>query len=260
MSKIAIANWKMNLSQQESVALGEELAAKMAVEPLAGVEVAVCPSFTALAAVKAVLGVNLPAGGQAIALGAQDVFWEEKGAFTSGISPQMLKEVGCQYTLIGHSERRQNMGETDEMVNRKVLAAVKADLIPVICVGETWEERQAGQQDLAIARQVAAALRDLKSEDIKKIIIAYEPVWVIGTGQAITPEQALYAVKVIRQQVGEGLGMEILSEKLQVLYGGSVSSNNVADFTGQDEIDGVLVGNKGLKVVDFYPLLQKIVA
>ncbi len=251
MSKIVLANWKMNLSLKQALVLGRRLTAKLDRQPLAGLEIGLCPSFPALAPVKAVLSND-------IALGAQDAFWETRGSFTSAVSPALLKEVGCRYVLLGHSERRACLGETDALVNRKLRAVIKAGLTPVLCVGETWEERRAGHQDLVLLRQVSAALRGIKPATIKKLLIAYEPVWVIGTGQAIAPAQAVYASQVIRQQVGDSLGMRIAASKLRLLYGGSVSADNVTDFVGPDKLDGVLVGRQSLKLTDFYPLLLKL--
>ncbi len=209
-----------------------------------GVEKVLCPPFSSLWAVAALLD------GSDIGLGAQNMYWEEKGAFTGEISPAMVKEV-CQYVILGHSERRAYFGETDETVNRKVQAARKYDLTPIVCVGETLAQYESHQTGEVVARQVRLGLADLGPDFAARLVLAYEPVWAIGTGRASSGENANDVVeKIIRPALGGLFGAEV-AKSIRVLYGGSVTGANAAEFFHQPGIDGALVGGASLKADDF---------
>ncbi len=230
-------NWKMHKTVAE--ALETVRALRPQVMDITHVEVAVCPPFTALHPVAEALQ------GSRIKVGAQDVFWEDAGAYTGEISPLMLKELAT-YVIIGHSERRQYFGETDETVNRKVKAVLRHGLYPIICVGEVLAEREAGRTEEVVRRQVLAAYRDVPAQDAKRTVIAYEPVWAIGTGRAATPTDANSVIGlVIRGALADLYGEEI-AQSVRVQYGGSVKPDNIAAFMEQPEIDGALVGGASL--------------
>jgi triosephosphate isomerase len=242
--KYLIGNWKMQLTEKESVKLAEEI--KHLVGPwLAGADIAavLCPSFMALPGVRHAI-TDTP-----LALGAQDVFWEDKGAFTGEMSPVALKELGCGYCLVGHSERRQFCGETDEQVNRKTAALLRHNITPVVCVGETKEERNAGRRDEVVIGQVKAALTG--NHPVTKIIIAYEPRWVIGTGVAVSPEDAAAMHALIRRAVSEVYVDAVIERHVHVIYGGAVDAQNLGAFLAQPLIEGVLVGGASLKPHEF---------
>ena len=215
-----------------------------------------CPSFTALAALHGFLEEENPAN---FKIGSQDIFWEEKGSYTGEVSSKMLKEAGCHYAIVGHSERRTNLGETDVMVNKKVKACLENDLTPIICVGETLEERQKGIRDVRVARQTSEALRGVELFGNKKIIIAYEPVWVIGTGQAVEPEDAEHSHKMIRETLLELFPADVLEKHFRIIYGGSIDSGNIKDFTEKENIGGVLVGGASLKAGEFVKMIKEII-
>ncbi len=255
-------NWKMNNTVAESVALARELMPR--VNGLERVEVAVCPPATALYAVgDALLGSN-------VALGAQDVFWEESGAYTGMLSPVMLADVGCKYAIIGHSERRGRFGkpneslaadatrvfgDTDASVNLKAKAALKHGLVPIVCVGETLPEREAGRTDETVRGQVEACLAGLSAKQIAGLVVAYEPVWAIGTGRACEAPEANRVCGLIRQVIGEAFGEEA-SGAVRIQYGGSVSDKNAHDLMSQPEIDGGLVGGASLDASKFSQIAQ----
>ncbi|MFZ5924701.1 MAG: triose-phosphate isomerase [Bacillota bacterium] len=245
--RIIAGNWKMYKTVDEAVALVEEL--KGMVAGVGEVEVVVCPPFTALDAVREALrGSNLE-------LGAQNMHWEEEGAFTGEVSPLMLKNLGCMYVILGHSERRTYFGETDESVNRKVKSAVLNGLLPIICVGETLEERDAGKTEEVVVRQTKAALAGVKTNGAERIVIAYEPVWAIGTGRSATADEANRVIRIIRQTVAEVFN-ERIAQEMRIQYGGSVKPQNIADFLGQPEIDGALVGGASLDAAAFAAIVQ----
>ncbi|MDR0822487.1 MAG: triose-phosphate isomerase [Endomicrobium sp.] len=239
-------NWKMNKTIAESADLAKAL--KSAVSDVSAVEILICPTFTSLAAVNAeIKGTN-------IKLGAQNLFWENKGAFTGEISPTMLKDAGCSFVLIGHSERRQYFGETDESVNKKTKAAFAAELIPVVCVGETLEEREKNITFKVIEKQVRNGLKDLHGDCAKIVVIAYEPVWAIGTGKTASPDQAQEVHAFIRKiydDMYKGAG-----EQIRILYGGSVKPDNVSTLMQQPDIDGGLVGGASLDADSFTKLAK----
>ncbi|OGY49090.1 MAG: triose-phosphate isomerase [Candidatus Buchananbacteria bacterium RIFCSPHIGHO2_02_FULL_45_11b] len=243
---LIIANWKMKLSSAQSAALAKEIKAKAGHRA----EVAICPSFTCLEAVGKIL-----AGGE-IKLGAQDCFWENNGAFTGEVSADQLKEAGCEMVIIGHSERRQHLLESDDMVHKKVRLAVQEGLTPIVCVGETFDQRQIGAADYVLIQQTTKALEGIEINPKQKVIIAYEPVWVIGSGQAIEPSQAQMAHQVIRHVLFDLFPSGPAKNNFSVIYGGSVDGGNVRSFTGLEEIDGILVGGASLKAEDFLAVIR----
>lgn len=235
-------NWKMNKTITET----RELVSAMrpVLSEIAGVEKVICPPFISLAEASALLA------GSGIGLGAQNLHWEEKGAFTGEVAPGMVKEL-CGYVILGHSERRTYFGETDETVNRKLLAAQKFDLTPIVCVGETLEQYESNQTRDVVMRQTSLGLKGVSAEFAPRIVVAYEPVWAIGTGKASTGEAANAVVKdFIRSAISEMYG-EQTAQAVRVLYGGSVTGANAAEFFSQPDIDGALVGGASLKLDDF---------
>ncbi|MDP2586418.1 MAG: triose-phosphate isomerase [Candidatus Komeilibacteria bacterium] len=248
---IVIANWKMNLSPADSLKLAEAIIAKLGeIKPLKA-QIVLCPDFLSLS------GVAQKITGQPIMLGAQDCFWEPVGAFTGEVSAQFLHELGCAYVILGHSERRQYVAETNEQINLKVKAALANSLIPIICVGETFAERQEGDKDSVISQQVSNALTGIRLLDQDKVIIAYEPVWVIGSGQAVAPEEAEHAHRVIRQVLIDHFSMNAVNGQIKIIYGGSVKPNNVGNFLIQPAIDGILVGGASLEAESFAELVKQ---
>jgi len=240
MSRIPFmaGNWKMNKTVGESVVLVRELKSSLA--GANGVEVAVAPPFTALHAVRKELE------GSSIRLAAQDLYWEENGAYTGEVSPLMLKEVGCHYVIIGHSERRQYFGETDVTVNKKLKAALGQGLDPIFCIGETLKEREEGRAFAVIGAQLENGLKGTVEREMERVVVAYEPVWAIGTGKTATPEQAEEVHRFIRQRL-ENLFTVGIAEKVRIQYGGSVTPENVKGLMSQKDIDGALVGGASLK-------------
>jgi len=239
-------NWKMNKTVVEAVNMVKAL--KPAVADVKDVEILVCPTFTALFA------VNNEIKDSNIKLGAQNLFWESKGAFTGEISPAMVKDTGCSYVIIGHSERRQYFGETDETVNKKTKAAFAAGLTPVVCVGETLQERENNITFKVIEKQVKDGLAGLTAEQSAQLVIAYEPVWAIGTGKTATPEQAQEVHAFIRKIYKDTY--KDAADKARILYGGSVNPKNVSDLMKQPDIDGGLVGGASLEADSFTQLVK----
>ena len=245
-------NWKMNTDSHTSVELVERIASGSVETAGQSVTVAVCPPFVYLQAVAKTLKSS------GIAVGAQDIYFEHKGAFTGEISASMLKDVGCLYCLCGHSERRHVIGETDELINKKVAAAITGGLLPILCVGELLQEREASQTNEVVTRQVKEGLAGLSAEKLEAVTIAYEPVWAIGTGLTATPEQAQEVHEFIRKLLGQ-LYDEKIAEEIRILYGGSVKPSNAAELMGQKDIDGSLVGGASLKTDDFIAIIQAAV-
>jgi triosephosphate isomerase len=235
-------NWKLNLTIQEAVDLAKALGE--GISDLPDREVMVAPVFTALAAVAGVLD------GSSIALGGQDLFWEERGAYTGEVSASLLRDAGCSHVIIGHSERRQFFGETDEAVNRKVRAALAGGLVPLLCVGESLDERESGREHEVVAAQVSGALKGFSADEAAGIVLAYEPVWAIGTGRTATPEQADEIHGYIRGLLSATFG-DIVSDRLRILYGGSVKPENVDELMARPHIDGALVGGASLEPESF---------
>ena len=239
---IIAGNWKMNNTIAATKALVTELI------PLvkdAKAEVVICTPYTDLAtAVELTKGTN-------IKVGAENVHWAEKGAFTGEISADMLLELGVTYVIIGHSERRQYFGETDETVNARVKAALAKGLKPIICVGETLEEREGGKVEEVLVRQTTAAFKDIAKEELENIVVAYEPVWAIGTGKTATAEVANDTIKIIRDTIAKLYCPKCAEEKVRIQYGGSMNPKNVKELMAMPEIDGGLIGGASLKAVDF---------
>jgi triosephosphate isomerase len=246
--KVIIAgNWKMNKTASEAVALVEELKGK--VEGITDTDIVVCPTFTSLCAVlKAVDGTN-------IKVGAQNVHWAESGAFTGEISAKMLKESGVEYVIIGHSERRQYFGETDETVNNRLKAALASGLKPIVCIGELLEEREGGQTESVLEAQLIKGFEEISAEQMKGIVVAYEPVWAIGTGKTATPEMAQETHSYIRN-VLEGMFDADTAQAVRIQYGGSMKPDNAEELVAQEDIDGGLIGGASLKAEDFSQLIK----
>lgn len=254
MSTFLIGNWKMQLNESESEALAKEVVRLWAAQGAgkADVTVVVCPSHMAIEEVAKVVR------GTPVVLGSQDVFWEDKGAYTGEISPKTLKELGCEYCIVGHSERRQHLGETDDMINKKTLALLRHDITPVICVGETLDERRAGKRDAVVIAQVRAALAGAKPVGNQRIIVAYEPRWVIGTGQAVAPADAAEMHHLILGTLQEIFPADVVERQCAVIYGGAVDSKNIGGFLAVDVIRGALVGGASLKPQEFAAMAETI--
>lgn len=239
---IIAGNWKMNNTIADTKALVKDLI------PLvkdAKCDVVICTPYTDLAAaVEATAGTN-------IRVGAENVHWAEKGAFTGEISAKMLTELGVEYVIIGHSERRQYFGETDETVNMRVKAALAAGLKPIICVGELLEERESGKTAEVVTRQTKAAFKDIDKDELDNIVIAYEPVWAIGTGKTATAQDANDTIKVIRDTMAELYCPKCAEERVRIQYGGSMNPKNASELMAMPEIDGGLIGGASLKAEDF---------
>jgi triosephosphate isomerase len=249
--KFVAGNWKMNMTSSE-VAPYLEIFRKE-VEEVVSVDIALIPPFTALAKASEILG-----GTQKIRLGAQNLSSEAKGAFTGEISAAMLRDLYVRYVLIGHSERRRLFGETDQIVHKKLVAALASELRPILCIGETLEERQAGQEKSVMETQLRGALEGLSQEDLSEVVIAYEPVWAIGTGLTATPAQAQEAHQFIREYLTKLAGSEI-AEKTRILYGGSVTADTAAELMSQPDIDGALVGGASLEPRGFAKIVTAAV-
>jgi triosephosphate isomerase len=247
-SKIIAGNWKMNKDADESVELINNLLTRGAEIP-AAVTVVLCPPFTSLAIAHRLLD------GSPFFLGAQNMHYEDEGAFTGEVSAAMLKSVGCSYVILGHSERRQLFGETNELVNRKLRKALASGLTPIVCVGETLEEREREVTEQVISVQLKGALKDVSEADVARTIIAYEPVWAIGTGRNATPDQAEDVHRFIRKLIGQMYSWTT-AEKVVIQYGGSVKPDNAAGLLGKPDIDGALVGGACLKVESFFGILK----
>jgi len=243
-------NWKMHLTMGEAKGLATAIVKVSA--DLAGAEIVLAPPFTALGEVKKVLE------GSPVRLAAQNLFWEEKGAFTGEVSAPMLRDSGCQYVIIGHSERRQYFGETDDGVNRKIKAALKSGVFPIFCVGETLSERESGQTMDVISRQLQGGLDSIGAGVLKSIVIAYEPVWAIGTGKTATPDQAEEVHSRIREKLALKYGNGT-AECAIILYGGSVKPTNSFALLSEKNIDGFLVGGASLEAESFVQIVREAI-
>ncbi len=230
-------NWKMFKTCSEAVEAAGQLVKLVAMT--SDIDVMIAPQFTALAPVSDVVR------GSRVSLGAQNLFWETEGAYTGEISPVMLLSVGCKYVIIGHSERRQYFDETDETVNKKIKSAIKNDLVPVLCVGESEKERESKETFSVLDKQVKKGIEGFSSDDLKTLVIAYEPVWAIGTGKTATTDQAQEAHQFLRSVLEKSFG-NMLAKSIRILYGGSVKPNNIAELMAMPDIDGALVGGASL--------------
>lgn len=238
-------NWKMNLTREESVSLASELCRADS----SNADILICPPYVYLDA------VSQAVAGSSINVGSQDAYFEASGAFTGEISVGMLKDIGCQFIILGHSERRHVLGESDLLINKKVHAVLSGDLTPIVCVGETLEEREAGKTLDVIKSQFDGSLAGLTADQIKKTVIAYEPVWAIGTGKTATPEQAQEVHADLRRILAERYNPET-SEEVRILYGGSVKPDNTAELMAQADIDGALVGGASLQSDSFIDIIN----
>ncbi|RLS79476.1 MAG: triose-phosphate isomerase [Planctomycetota bacterium] len=246
--KIVAGNWKMNLDRAKARELAAAVAARAG--EAAATELVLCPPAPYLDTVATALGSAGGSSPSGVALGAQNMHDKASGAFTGEVAAPMLLDVGCRYVILGHSERRTLFGETDKIVNAKAKAALAAGLMPIVCVGETLEEREGGRTEAVVTTQVNGSLAGLTASDLEKTVVAYEPVWAIGTGKVATPQQAQDVHALIRALLGK-LASPTLAARVRIQYGGSVKPDNAADLASQPDIDGALVGGASLKADDF---------
>jgi triosephosphate isomerase len=243
---MVVGNWKMNLTAREAVALVNDLKGRLAKS--SGVDVVVSPPFTALA------DVGRAISGSPIELGAQNLFWEPRGAFTGEIAAPMLWDLGCTYVIVGHSERRRQLAEDDDAVRRKVAAALANELIPILCVGETLEERDEGRTERILQTQARLGTLDVTPEQAAQLVIAYEPVWAVGTGRPATGAEAERIAGLVRTWVREWFGDR--ADSVRILYGGSVTPQSIGEFSSQKNIDGALVGGASLDAAAFAAIIE----
>jgi triosephosphate isomerase len=246
MPRLVAGNWKMYKTNDEASRLVRDLLKDLL--PTPGCDVVLCPPFTALSEVRYLLA------GTPLALGGQDLYWEAEGAFTGAVSGAMLASAGCSHVLVGHSERRQLFGETDDTVAKKTRAALDAGLVPIVCVGETLEEREAGRTRDAVLGQFDRGPGRIKGPDAARLVLAYEPVWAIGTGRNATPAQAAEVHALLRERACAAWGHA--ADRLRILYGGSVKPDNAAALFAEPEIDGALVGGASLSPATFVPIVH----
>lgn len=244
---IIIGNWKMNKTAEQATLLVADLLPEM--QRIKNIDCVICPPFTAL------MVVSQMVNNTGIGVGAQDMFWESAGAFTGEVAPQMIKEF-CQYVILGHSERRTLLGETDDMVNRKVKAAIDNFLIPIVCVGEKSEENESGLTEKVVERQIKKGLEGVTKDKLDSIIIAYEPVWAIGTGRAATKDDAQRVIGSIIRKLLISIYGDESAQRVRILYGGSVNGQNAAEYFSMADIDGALVGGASLKSPDFISIIR----
>ncbi len=244
--KLIAGNWKMFLGIEEAKSLAS---AVVNLTDNNGPDILLCPSFILIPPVQEVVR------GSHVRVGAQNLYWEEKGAYTGEISAMMLLDAGCTHVLIGHSERRQYFGETDSTVRRKTATALEKGLIPVVCVGETLEDREEGRTETVIENQISRALERFKAEEAAKVVIAYEPVWAIGTGQTATPEAAQEVHSQIRRWIKDRYDKEI-ADGIRILYGGSIKPDNATELFSEEDIDGGLVGGASLNADSFKAIID----
>lgn len=242
---VIAGNWKMNTTLSEAIELVKAM--RTGLDKIGNVEKIICPPFVSLAAIREIIK------GSSIKLGAQNLFHEEKGAYTGEISPEMIAEL-CEFVIIGHSERRQYFGETGEVVNKKIAAALKFGLKPILCIGEKLEENEAGKTEYVVTEQLKSSLSGIDS--LHGLLLAYEPIWAIGTGRAATGEQANATISLIRRSISE-LYDDKIADDIRILYGGSVTAANAAEFMRQTEIDGALVGGASLKAAEFLSIVKQ---
>lgn len=249
MKKLVAGNWKMNKTNGESYLLSREIIAGLSEKEFSKCDVVLCPPYTSLASVHSVIKES------EVRLSAQNMHYKDDGAFTGEISGRMLVASGCDYVILGHSERRQFLHETDHLINLKIKKAFADKLIPIVCVGESLEQRESGIYEKVVDEQVTLCLKEITKEQIEKIVIAYEPVWAIGTGKTATPEQANSMHKKIREALANLYGEEV-SRKIRILYGGSVNDKNAAELFSQPDIDGGLIGGASLKSESFINIIK----
>lgn len=252
MKNAIIANWKMNVSYRDSLRLIEELSTLMPENQLDLKDVVICPSTSSFLLIAERLKQ------QNFSLGVQDIFWEDRGAFTGCESPKFLSEAGARYAIVGHSERREHLGETNEMVHKKIQACLENKITPILCVGENYEERQAGRTDQVILTQTIKALSGIDLIPSEEIIIAYEPVWVIGGGRPIESAEAEHAFRIIYQAVIDLWPLTIVQNNVRIIYGGSVDGASVQAFLGLEHFAGFLVGGASLRPQEFISIVKQI--
>jgi len=240
---LIIGNWKMKLGPSESLKLANKLARASA--KYKAVKAIVCPSFTEIAAVGEIMK------GKNIKLGAQDCFWKEMGEFTGEISPKFLKEYGVEYIIIGHSERRHYIHATNEMINEKIKALLKIGITPIMCIGETFEQRQEGEKEAILIKEIIDGLKEVWLNKSSNLIIAYEPIWMIGSGQEIDPSEVEHTHQVIKQALYDIFPDTMVDEQIKIIYGGSVNPENITAFLEQEAVDGALIGGSSLDEAKF---------
>ena len=248
---LIVGNWKMNSNHLEAIQMVQKLSYRLDLADFDRVEVVVAPPFTSLRSIQILIETDH----MRIGLGAQDVYWEEKGAFTGEVSASMLAKMAVSHVIVGHSERRHLFGETDEMVNKKTRAVLQADMQPIVCVGETLEQREAGDAENVVVSQVKGALSRLDTSSIGSLSIAYEPVWAIGTGRTALPDDAGLVAGVIRETLMTTADSDV-AQQVRVLYGGSVNAANIKDFMAKQDIDGALVGGASLDPDQFAAIIR----
>lgn len=246
-SSLIIANWKMKLGLAESLALAKKLAKSAARNK--NVEVVICPAFTELAAVGEIIK------GSGLKLGAQDCFWEEAGAFTGAISPKNLQEYGVEYVLVGHSERREHLAETNDMIHKKIRLLLSLGLMPVLCIGESFSERQEGLKEAVLIGEIHKALDGLLLNKLGRLVIAYEPIWVIGSGQAVEAAEAEHTHQAIKHALYDIFPRQAVDEQVKIIYGGSVDPGNIKPFLAEPTVRGVLVGTSSLDATIFSAII-----
>ena len=252
--RLIVGNWKMHKTIPEAVGLVEYLADLLKKSPPTNVTIVIAPPFTALSAVASALTTHGLTKTPPVELAAQDMHWEDAGAYTGEISPLMLKDLGCRYVIVGHSERRRSFGETDALVHKKVRAALRHGLRPILCIGETWDQRARNQTESVLAPQLTEALTGVDKDQGTEVVIAYEPVWAIGSGQPATPAQAREAHRHIRARLTALWGHEN-GGRVPILYGGSVTPENIGELLAIREVDGALVGGACLDPAQFARIL-----
>ena len=248
---LIVGNWKMNANHLEAIQMVQKLSYRLESDDYQRVEVVVAPPFTSLRSVQVVLEQDrIPIG-----LGAQNVHWVESGAYTGEVSPPMLAKLAVKHVIVGHSERREHFGETDEIVSKKAKAVIAADMAAIVCVGETLDQREAGQAEEVVTSQLQAGLRGLSLEDGAALAIAYEPVWAIGSGRTALPDDAGLIAGLVRNQLRESLNSQV-ADQVRILYGGSVNPGNIKDFMAKTEIDGALVGGASIDPDQFAAIVR----
>ncbi|CAN5805878.1 triose-phosphate isomerase [soil metagenome] len=248
---LIVGNWKMNATHLEALQMIQKLSYRLDTDDYDRVDVVVAPPFTALRSAQTVIEADR----MLIQLAAQHVHWEESGAYTGEISAPMLNRLAVKYVIVGHSERRQHFGETDQEVNKRIKAILKSEMTPIICVGESLEQREAGEEQVVVRHQLAGALARLSDEQLAALVIAYEPVWAIGTGRNASPDDAGTMAEFIRDTLSE-IGNSDVAERIRILYGGSVNAGNVRDLMAKRHIDGALVGGASLDPDQFAAIVR----
>lgn len=246
--KIVAGNWKMNMTRETGLSLADEIFTRLADGASSDIKVILAPSFPFIS------DLVSKADGLAVSVSAQNCYQEEKGAFTGEVSVEMLKSFGCDYCIVGHSERRQYFGETDEMVNKKIGLLLANDIKPIFCCGESFEEREVERHFDVVTEQIQSALQGFKKDELQKIVVAYEPVWAIGTGKTASPAQAQEMHAFIREKLSEVLSEH--AEEISILYGGSVKPENASELFAQKDIDGGLIGGASLAATDFLQIIH----